>query len=148
MGAYHIIGGNILSGEIKVQGSKNSSLSILAATVLNPYKSTIYDVPDIKDISIMIDILRFLGAKISRKANTIVIDSSNIKTWEVPEYLMRKMRSSIILMGALLGRFGEVRVSYPGGCEIGPHPIDLHLKGLAQMGVNLQERHGFIFAGS
>ncbi|HHY04045.1 MAG TPA: UDP-N-acetylglucosamine 1-carboxyvinyltransferase [Thermoanaerobacterales bacterium] len=146
MGAYHIIGGNILSGEIKVQGSKNSSLPILAATVLNPYKSTIYDVPDIKDISIMIDILRFLGAKISRKANTIVIDSSNIKTWEVPEYLMRKMRSSIILMGALLGRFGEVRVSYPGGCEIGPRPIDLHLKGLAQMGVNLQERHGFIFA--
>ncbi|HHY71159.1 MAG TPA: UDP-N-acetylglucosamine 1-carboxyvinyltransferase, partial [Thermoanaerobacterales bacterium] len=143
---YIIKGGETLSGKIKVQGSKNSSLPILAATILNGKKNTISDVPEIKDIEVMAKILSYLGAEIAKKENLIEIDSKNVNCCNVPEHLMREMRSSIVLMGALLGRFGNVEVSYPGGCEIGPRPIDLHLKGLALMGVKFSEGHGFIYA--
>jgi len=146
MGYYVVTGGIRLSGELRVQGSKNSCLPILAATILNGTKSLIKDVPNITDVDVMVEIMRLIGAEIKRYDNVIEVDSAKISSFEVPEHLMRKMRSSIILMGAILGRFGKVRVSYPGGCEIGPRPIDLHLKGLAMMGVNMQERHGFIYA--
>lgn len=146
MGSYVITGGKSLSGEIRVQGSKNSSLPILASTLLNAGKNVIKDVPDLRDIEVMTDILENLGVKVKKSGNTIEVDSSGVNIYEVPEDLMREMRSSIVLMGALLGRFKRVRVSYPGGCEIGPRPIDLHLKGLSQMGVILKENHGFIYA--
>lgn len=146
MGAYVITGGKSLSGEIRVQGSKNSSLPILASTLLNAGKNVIKDVPNLKDIKVMTDILEKLGAKVSKSGNILEMDSSNVNIWEVPEDLMREMRSSIVLMGPLLGRFKKVRVSYPGGCEIGPRPIDLHLKGLSLMGATLREKHGFIYA--
>ncbi|MCR4430058.1 MAG: UDP-N-acetylglucosamine 1-carboxyvinyltransferase [Tepidanaerobacteraceae bacterium] len=146
MGAYIITGGRSLCGEISVQGSKNSSLPILASTLLNAGKNAIKDVPDLRDIKVMTDILNNLGAKATKKGNLLEVDSSGVDNWEVPEDMMREMRSSIVLMGALLGRFKKVRVSYPGGCEIGPRPIDLHLKGLALMGVVLKEKHGFIYA--
>lgn len=148
MGIFEITGGKSLTGKIKVQGSKNSSLPILAATILNGKKNSIIDVPQIKDIEVMTRILKYLGAEVTIKSNTVEVDSMGVNTFEVPELLMREMRSSIVLMGAILGRFGKVRVSYPGGCEIGPRPIDLHLKGLALMGVTLRERHGFIYAES
>ncbi|NLZ54798.1 MAG: UDP-N-acetylglucosamine 1-carboxyvinyltransferase [Thermoanaerobacteraceae bacterium] len=143
---YIIQGGETLSGRIKVQGSKNSSLPILAATILNGKKNTIRDVPKIRDIEVMNKILSHLGTNIVIKDNVIEIDSKNVNSFDVPEQLMREMRSSIVLMGALLGRFGRARVSYPGGCEIGPRPIDLHLKGLSLMGVNFSEGHGFLYA--
>jgi len=143
---YIIQGGETLSGRIKVQGSKNSSLPILAATILNGRKNTICDVPKIKDIEVMTQILSYLGTNIVKKDNIIEIDSKNVNSFDVPEQLMREMRSSIVLMGALLGRFGRAKVSYPGGCEIGPRPIDLHLKGLSLMGVNFSEGHGFLYA--
>lgn len=143
---YIIKGGEVLSGKIKVQGSKNSSLPILAATILNGRKNKISDVPKIKDIEVMSEILSYLGADIVKEGNLIEVDSKNVNCSNVPEYLMREMRSSIVLMGALLGRFGKVKVSYPGGCEIGPRPIDLHLKGLALMNVDFSEGHGFIYA--
>lgn len=146
MGAYVITGGKSLSGKIRVQGSKNSSLPILASTLLNAGKNVIKDVPNLKDIKVMTDILEKLGAKVSKSGNILEMDSSNVNIWEVPEDLMREMRSSIVLMGPLLGRFKKVRVSYPGGCEIGPRPIDLHLKGLSLMGATLREKHGFIYA--
>lgn len=146
MGILEINGGKSLSGKIRVQGSKNSSLPILAATILNGRTNSVIDVPEIKDIAVMIEILKYLGAEVTYKNNRVEVDSKNVNTLEVPELLMREMRSSIVLMGAILGRFGRVRVSYPGGCEIGPRPIDLHLKGLAAMGVILRERHGFIYA--
>lgn len=145
MGAYIITGGKSLAGEVKVQGSKNSSLPILASTLLNSGKNVIRDVPDLTDIKIMTDILEQLGAKVCKNGNILEVDSGRVNKWEVPEALMRKMRSSIVLMGPLLGRFKRVRVSYPGGCEIGPRPIDLHLKGLSLMGVTLREKHGFIY---
>ncbi len=143
---YIIRGGETLYGKIRVQGSKNSSLPILAASILNGRKNTIRDVPKIKDIDVMTEILSYLGADIIRDNNLMVVDSGNVNCSDVPEHLMREMRSSIVLMGALLGRFGKAKVSYPGGCEIGPRPIDLHLKGLAQMGVEFAEGHGFIYA--
>ncbi|MCG0274721.1 MAG: UDP-N-acetylglucosamine 1-carboxyvinyltransferase [Thermosediminibacteraceae bacterium] len=146
MGAYVITGGSKLSGKLKVQGSKNASLPIIAATILNCNKSHIKNVPDIKDVHVMIDILTRLGADINFSGNELTIDTSKVNSWEVPENLMRKMRSSIILMGSLLGRFGKAKVSYPGGCEIGPRPIDLHLKGFAALGVKIKESHGFIYA--
>ena len=143
---YIIQGGETLSGKIKVQGSKNSSLPILAATVINGKKNIICDVPLIKDIEVMCKILSNLGATIVKRGNVIEVDSEKVNSFEVPEQLMREMRSSIILMGALLGRFGRAKVSYPGGCEIGPRPIDLHLKGLSLMGVDFSEGHGFLNA--
>ncbi|TYP54940.1 UDP-N-acetylglucosamine 1-carboxyvinyltransferase [Thermosediminibacter litoriperuensis] len=146
MGAYVITGGSKLSGKIRVQGSKNASLPILAATILNCQKSRVKNVPEIKDVQVMISILTMLGADITQNGNELTIDTSAVNTWEVPEQLMRKMRSSIVLMGPLLGRFGRVKVSYPGGCEIGPRPIDLHLKGFAALGVKMSESHGFIYA--
>ncbi|MDD4569740.1 MAG: UDP-N-acetylglucosamine 1-carboxyvinyltransferase [Tepidanaerobacteraceae bacterium] len=146
MGVYIIKGGENLTGEIRVQGSKNSSLPILAATILNGKKNTIIDVPKIKDLEVMTQILSYLGADTKKQGNVVEVDSENVNCTKVPEHLMREMRSSIVLMGAILGRFGKVKVSYPGGCEIGPRPIDLHLKGLALMGVKLSESHGFIYA--
>ncbi len=143
---YIIQGGEALSGKIRVQGSKNSSLPILAATILNGKKNTICHVPKIKDIEVMNQILSHLGANIAVKDNVLEIDSKNVNKFDVPEHLMRKMRSSIVLMGALLGRFGRAKVSYPGGCEIGPRPIDLHLKGLSLMGVDFSGGHGFLNA--
>jgi UDP-N-acetylglucosamine 1-carboxyvinyltransferase len=143
---FIVQGGETLSGKIKVQGSKNSSLPILAATIINGRKNIICDVPQIKDIEVMGKILSYLGTNIVKKGNIIEIDSENVNSFEVPEQLMREMRSSIVLMGALLGRFGKAKVSYPGGCEIGPRPIDLHLKGLSLMGVNFSEGHGFLYA--
>jgi len=145
---YIIQGGETLSGKLKVQGSKNSSLPILAATIINGKKNVISDVPQIRDVDVMCQILSHLGARIDKKGNVIEVDSANVNCFEVPEQLMREMRSSIILMGALLSRFGKAKVSYPGGCEIGPRPIDLHLKGLASMGVNFSEGHGFIYANT
>jgi UDP-N-acetylglucosamine 1-carboxyvinyltransferase len=147
LGAYVITGGVKLSGEVRVQGSKNSSLPILASTVLNGDLSSLIDVPEIKDVEVMFEILKYLGAKIKKNDDgKLEIDTADINLCEVPEHLTRQMRSSIVLMGALLGKLGRVRISYPGGCEIGPRPIDLHLKGLASLGVKLNEKHGFVYA--
>lgn len=146
MESYIITGGERISGKIKVQGSKNSSLPIMAATILNGQENVLKDIPEIDDIDVMIEILKYLGAVVTRNKNVIKIDTSTLDGYKIPENLMRKMRSSIVIMGALLSRFGKAVVSYPGGCEIGPRPIDLHLKGLAQMGVNINKKHGFIYA--
>ncbi len=146
MGRYIIKGGNKLDGKIRINGAKNSCLPIMAASVLNGSLSKIIDVPHLKDVSVMIEILQYLGATVTRTEQMLHIDTTNVKNYEVPEYLMRRMRSSIFLMGPILGRFGKVRVSYPGGCDIGPRPVDLHLKGLRQLGANIVEEHGYIEA--
>jgi UDP-N-acetylglucosamine 1-carboxyvinyltransferase len=144
MEKYIIKGGIKLNGTVRINGGKNASLPILAACILNGSLSIIHDVPVLKDISVMIEILQTLGADIVRKDRTLYINTEKIKTVEVPESLMRQMRSSIFLMGPLLSKYGKVRVSYPGGCEIGPRPVDLHLKGLALLGANIKERYGYI----
>ncbi len=144
MGEYHIIGGNKINGEINIFGAKNAVLPILTATVLNNNKSIIHNCPRILDTFVAIDILESIGCKVKFENNTIEIDSSNINSIEVPEKSVREMRSSIIFLGSLLGRFNKVKIGYPGGCELGARPIDLHLKGIKQLGGKIHEEHGFI----
>lgn len=144
MEKYIIEGGNRLSGEISIQGAKNSVLPILAATVISGKTSYISNIPQLRDVDMMVKILSSLGAKVSYEGDVMVVDSSTINNVEVPEDLVREMRSSIIIMGAMLARFGEVKIAFPGGCELGPRPIDLHLKALRQMGATIEESHGFL----
>ena len=141
---YIIKGGNKLEGEVKISGSKNASLPIIAATILNSGKSTLYNVPNIHDTQMMFEILKKLGGKIEKKNNKIIIDTSKINKYEIPEGLMRQMRSSVILAGSLIGKYKKVIFSYPGGCDIGTRPIDLHLKGFEKLGVNIEKNYGNI----
>ncbi|MDR1066070.1 MAG: UDP-N-acetylglucosamine 1-carboxyvinyltransferase [Clostridiales bacterium] len=144
MGEYHVRGGNALSGEIRVSGSKNAILPILAATILTSGTSVIRNCPKISDTYVSIEILEALGCKVKMEDDTITVDSSTANDRCVPEKLVREMRSSIIFLGGVLGRFNRVKISYPGGCELGVRPIDLHLKAIREMNVTLNEDHGFI----
>ncbi|MBP3501869.1 MAG: UDP-N-acetylglucosamine 1-carboxyvinyltransferase [Clostridia bacterium] len=144
MKSYIIEGGKRLEGTVKVSGSKNASLPILAATILNGNSNRLYNVPDIRDTKITLEILKLLGCKIKRNSGKIEINSKNITKTEIVDHLMRKMRSTVILAGALLGRFKEVTFSYPGGCDIGSRPIDLHLNAFKKLGVEITEEAGFI----
>ncbi len=139
-------GGKRLSGKTRISGAKNSILPILAASLLSSEEVEIKDVPDISDVEVMLDILECLGVNVSRESSTLNLNPSSLCTSEIPESLMCEMRSSIFLMGPLLGRLGKVKVSYPGGCDIGPRPIDLHLKGLASMGAKISEESGYVYA--
>lgn len=144
MSSYIIQGRTRLEGEVNISGSKNASLPILAATILNAGTTKLYNVPNIHDTQKMLEILELLGCKIKKKENKIIIDSSNIKKYEIPENLMREMRSSVVLAGSLLGRYKEATFSYPGGCDIGARPIDLHLKAFEKLGINITENYGKI----
>ncbi len=144
MEKYVINGGHRLSGEISIQGAKNAVLPILAASVVSDKVSTIANIPNLRDVDIMIKILDSIGARTLKEGDTVTVDPSTINKVEVPEELVREMRSSIIIMGAMLARFKEVRLAFPGGCEIGLRPIDLHLKALRQMGAVIEEAHGFL----
>ena len=145
MSRFIIQGGKKLEGEIEISGSKNAALPIIAATVLNAGTTTLYNVPDIQDVNTMFEILKKIGATIKRKNNKIIINTRKIHTYEIPDDLMRQMRSSVILAGALLGKYHKARFSCPGGCDIGSRPIDLHLKGFEKLGVNIKEEYGEIY---
>lgn len=144
MSKFIIEGGKKLEGEVKISGSKNAALPIIAATILNGGKTTLYNVPDIQDVQTMFEIITNIGGKVTKKHNKIIINTSNIHTYEIPDNLMRQMRSSVILAGALIGKYHQARFSYPGGCEIGARPIDLHLKGFEKLGIDIKEDHGEI----
>ena len=144
MGCYRIKGGAKLEGEVAISGSKNSSLPIIAACILNGGVTQLYNVPDIKDTNGMFEILKDLGCVIKKKGKKVIIDSSNINKFQINEDLMRKMRSSVIIVGSLMARFGEAVFSYPGGCEIGSRPIDLHIGGFKKLGINIDESTGYI----
>lgn len=144
MSSYIIEGGRKLMGEMDVSGSKNASLPIIAATILNKGISRIQNVPDIRDVKMMCSILEILGCKIKRGENILEIDARNLADSEIPQHLMHEMRSSVIIAGALLGRLHECKFTYPGGCEIGSRPINLHLEAFKQLGVELHEDNGFI----
>lgn len=148
MGEYFIKGGNVLSGEVKINGAKNAILPILAAVILNADESIIHNCPLISDTFVSIEILESIGCKINLEGNTLIIDSKCANNFNVPEHLVRELRSSFIFLGGVLGRFGQVKISYPGGCELGARPIDLHLKGLRDLGVKITEEHGFIICVS
>ncbi len=144
MKEYVIEGGKCLSGSTYVSGSKNASLPILAATILNAGTTKLYHVPRIRDTKITLEILRLLGCKIKLNNDKIVINSKNMNQVEIPEEQMRQMRSTVILAGAILGRFKEAVFSYPGGCDIGARPIDLHIAAFRKMGVTVKEEAGYI----
>lgn len=135
---YIIYGGKPISGSVGVHGSKNSVLPILAASLLHEGKSVLKNVPDLLDVNTSLDILRHLGADVKRDGSSVEIDASNITGSDIPRELMHRMRSSVIFLGAVLARMGRAALSLPGGCELGPRPIDMHLAALSKMGVSIE----------
>jgi UDP-N-acetylglucosamine 1-carboxyvinyltransferase len=144
MAKFIITGGNRLKGTITVNGSKNATLPILAASILAAGECIIHEVPYLQDITTMSNVLETLGAKVKREGTTLIINTRDIYSWEVGENLMRQMRASNLVLGPLLGRFKQVKISYPGGCNIGSRPMNLHLKGLRALGADINERYGYI----
>ena len=137
-----IEGGNTLTGELAIQGSKNSVLPILAAALLTEDTCTVENCPHLRDVDASIAILRHLGCCTHWENHALVVDTAHIDQTEVPDALMREMRSSVIFLGAILARSGEATMSYPGGCELGPRPIDMHLSALRALGAEIEERGG------
>lgn len=139
-----INGGKRLEGEIAVQGSKNSALPLLSAAVLVHGESVFHNCPKLTDIDAALRILTCIGCKCKRSGDTVTVDAQHISENEIPDSLMRRMRGSVIFLGSVLGRTGRCRLSFPGGCDIGSRPIDLHLSALRQMGAVITEEHGYL----
>ena len=144
MSKFVIEGGNRLDGAVRLQGAKNSALPILAATLIGSGESIIHNCPVLTDVDAAIRILQQLGCKTGREGDVVRVDSSNLSCDAIPDDLMREMRSSSVFMGAILARCGSARLSFPGGCELGPRPIDLHLSSLRRMGAVIEESHGYL----
>lgn len=144
MGKYLINGRKKISGTLKLSGSKNSSLPILAASILNSGTTIIHNCPDISDVRITIKILKHIGCKVSFEKNTVIIDSSSVNFYDVPQNLVKQMRSSIIFCGSLLSRMKKVAISYPGGCSLGKRPIDFHIAAFKKLGAQIFEDDGNI----
>lgn len=144
MSKYVIQGGKRLEGELYIDGSKNAVLPIIAATILNGSTTILHNCPDITDVNIMLDILKELGCSVKRENTTLIIDTTHVDSYCVPKQLVEQMRSSIIFLGSIIGRCKQAQISYPGGCALGPRPINLHLDALKIMGVNIKENDGFI----
>lgn len=141
-----VSGGKKLKGSVKISGAKNSALPIMAATLLTRGNSVIKNVPHLEDVTAMSHLLVTLGANIVISGDEIEIKCGKVKHLFIHYDLMRKMRASICLLGPLLARFGKVEIAYPGGCVIGPRPVDLHLKGLKKLGAQIEIEHGYIVA--
>ena len=148
----HIVirGGKSLSGKISISGAKNAALPLMAATLLTKQEMVLQNVPALDDIVSMEDLLRGLGTEISGKlrigGSTLKLISDAITDTEAPYELVRKMRASVLVLGPLVARFGNARVSLPGGCAIGNRPVDIHLSGLEQMGAAIELKDGYIDA--
>lgn len=144
MNIWRVRGGRRLEGSLRVQGAKNAILPILAATILTGCETELTNCPRLRDVEASLNILRHLGCKVDWEDDVIHIDSRNITTWAIPHDLMRAMRSSVIFLGAILGRCGKAALSMPGGCELGPRPIDLHLEAMRLLGAEVSEEAGEI----
>jgi len=141
-----VSGGARLHGTVRVSGAKNSALKLMAAALLAPGASVIHNTPDIADVSTMAEVLGGLGVPVNRTGATLTVDATEIRSHETPYDLVAQMRASIVVLGPLLARLGRARVAMPGGCNIGSRKIDLHLKGLANLGVRIASEHGYIQA--
>ena len=137
-----IRGGRPLQGTVEVQGAKNAVLPILAATILTGGQVSLRRCPHLSDVEASIDILRALGCTARWEGEDLTVDTTTLTAHQICDELMRKMRSSAIFLGAILGRCGEAELSYPGGCELGPRPIDLHLRGLKELGATVEDTGG------
>lgn len=139
MYSFEVKGGKKLKGEVDISGSKNASLPILATAILNEKPVTFTNVPNIEDVNTTLKILNYLGCKVTRNCGKITISSKNINKYEIPKSLMQKCRSTVILVGALIARFHKAVFYFPGGCNIGKRPIDLHMKAFEKLGINIVE---------
>jgi len=137
-----------LKGSVKISGSKNAVLPVMAAAMLSDGVSKISNVPRLKDTQTMADVLRVIGCRIKQNENDLSIDSSDINHLEAPYELVKTMRASFYVLGPLVAKFGRCRVSLPGGCAWGPRPVDLHLKGLEALGAKINVTHGYVEAVS
>jgi UDP-N-acetylglucosamine 1-carboxyvinyltransferase len=157
MDKFVIQGGKKLSGTVEIQASKNAALPILAAALLvEKGETVINNVPDLADMDVMLGVIEQLGAKVQMSSDgrsnkppsksSVVINAEHLKSFEAPYDLVRKMRASFLVMGPLLARFGRAKVSLPGGCVLGPRPVDLHLTGFARLGAKIKEEHGYVIA--
>lgn len=144
MDKYIISGGRRLEGGVRIQTAKNSVLPILAASVLTDEPVTVLNVPDITDVRNMVRILGCLGCRARYSGNDIIIDSSSADNCEIPRALAHELRSSVFLLGSVISRFRKAKIAYPGGCDIGLRPVDLHLTGLKRLGVEITESNGYI----
>lgn len=146
MSSIVIEGGRPLVGTVKISSAKNAVLPVLAASLLTESQCIIEDAPELEDVKVMIEVLKSLGARAQREGDSIKITASEINSFEAPYDLVRKMRASFLVMGPLLARKGRARISMPGGCAIGSRPIDLHLKGFAALGAEIELGHGYVEA--
>ena len=142
MDKFIIEGPGRLSGELWVHGAKNSTLPLLAATLLCRTQAVLHNCPALSDVDTALRILQNLGCTVSREGHSLTVDAEVLSDDEIPESLMREMRSSIVFLGAIISRLGKARLSFPGGCELGPRPIDLHLAALRKLGAEIREDHG------
>lgn len=139
-------GGKVLSGSVDISGSKNATLPVMTAALLGGSSSLLRNVPHLNDVKTMTEVLRKLGAKAVLEDHTLKIDPAGFNQFEAPYELVKTMRASIYSLGACLARLGEAKVSLPGGCAIGARPIDLHLKGMEQLGAKVTIEHGYVHA--
>jgi UDP-N-acetylglucosamine 1-carboxyvinyltransferase len=146
MDKLRITGGQRLNGEITVSGAKNAALPILCATLLTSDTVTLHNAPELRDIDTTLKLLNQLGAHVERNSESVTIRANELHSLEAPYELVKTMRASILVLGPLLARFGEARVSLPGGCAIGQRPVDQHIKGLEAMGADIHIEHGFVIA--
>jgi len=141
-----IYGGKKLKGTIRISGAKNALLPILTASLLTNEKVILNNVPNLRDIESMCFVLKTIGAETELKEKQLIIDASNFNKPEAPYDMVRKMRASIYVLGPMIARLGQAQVSLPGGCAIGPRPVDLHLKGMEALGATIRIEHGNIIA--
>jgi len=145
MMSHLLIRGSVpLRGSLTVQGAKNSVLPILAATILARGQVVLRDCPALRDVDASVRILQSLGCFVRWEGGDLTVDTASMDRCEISDTLMREMRSSAIFLGAILARCGRADISAPGGCELGPRPIDLHLAGLRELGADIRERGGFL----
>lgn len=145
MDKFFIVGGKRLCGTLDVQSAKNSVLPLLAACLLTDDEVVLQSISPIKDVCVMLEILKFLGAKIEKFDDNYSIDCSSVCSYEIQPTLAKELRSSVFLLGSLISRFHKAKICYPGGCDIGLRPIDLHINALKSLGVKIEESGGEIF---
>ena len=140
-----VTGGCSLAGTVKISGAKNSAVAIIPAALLTEAPVRIENLPEIDDIQVLVDILTYLGVRVVWETpSTLFIDASKLAKWQAPYDLVKKLRASYYLLGALLGRFQKAEVPVPGGCDLGPRPIDQHIKGFVSLGAKVDTEHGIV----
>jgi UDP-N-acetylglucosamine 1-carboxyvinyltransferase len=145
MSKFTVFGGARLTGEINIHGAKNVALPVFAAALLTEKQVIIHKCPLIRDVYNMLSLLKSIGCGVKIEGNTVIIDCQSAEHWEMPDFLAKEIRSSIFMLGPVISRFKKAKFTYPGGCEIGTRPIDLHLKGLREMNIEIREYSGHIY---